>query len=411
MAFNMQGIGNALQTFGSHLAGRGPEYEERRQEQAQEQRKRRKLALLNAGDYLRQGDLNGAVNYVNQYAEQRLNQGLDAKDEMEFVNRIRGIQTPEQLQEAVRELDMVRSRAVRSGLMSAPEQAAPHTNIKILEDGTAAGYNPLTGAYERLPGPEGAKFQQGGQNINVNTAPPAPTGAFFTSAVENANETLSSFRDAATGAQSRLPAIRTLKSIDIESGFGANARLGLARATNAIFGDGAGDVFMGDVPAAEAFQALSQKMVNEELNLAKGPQTEGDAIRARQTVASLDKAPAANRFLLNYYEGLATREIERDRFFQRYMNIDPTQPDQAGLAAFREAEQAWLEFKEKTPLVARVRSDGTVVSADPNTAIPMTYYEYEKRFMQKNSERLQGMTMKEKREAAQQAWRKVNEIE
>lgn len=407
-----------LTRVGMAFQGKLPEYniaqaemQEQQRAQQAEQQKARTLELLNAGDYLMQGDIRGAYGYISQQAQARQSQGLDASKEMEFARRLQSIQTPEQLQEAARELQMMRQRAVRSGLISQPEM--PETgyySIVTGSDGKRYGIpkGSQSQEYVAIHSPEGVSFNTGGQNININTAP-QPSGAFFGSAVESATESLNQMRQSASAAQSRLPALRTLRSLDIESGFGTNARTGLARATNFIFGEGAGDVFQSDVPAIEAFRALSQKMVNEELNQAKGPQTEGDAIRAQQTVASIDKAPAANKFLLNYYEGLAMREMERNQFFERYMGTSPDQTDQAGLEAFREAERAWLDYKEKTPLVAVTRPDGTVLS-DANTKVPMVYYDFERLFMRNNEDALKGLSMREKRAEAQNAWREANGI-
>lgn len=397
---------------GARMSGSESDYVKARETENLMQKKREAMDVLEVRDILKTGDVNGAKSLLQNRMQQYIQKGARPERLGKLSQKLNTV-TPGDIPQVMQDFQDFEQRAVQAGLIdAAPQAEAGFSNPVTGSDGIRYGIpkgSPNQG-YVPIPSPEGVKFDAGGQEINVNTGS-QPRGSFFGTAVDNATESLTTFRDSATAAQSRLPAIRTLKNIDIESGFGTNARLGLARATNAVFGDGAGDVFMGDVPAAEAFNALSQKMVNEELNLAKGPQTEGDAQRARSTVASLDKAPAANKFLLNYYEGLSMREMERNRFFEDRMSIQPGQTDEAGLQAFREAERTWAEYKNRTPLVAQTRSDGTVVSSDPNTAIPMTYYEFEKRFMRKNADRLKDMTMKEKREAAQQSWRRVNEIE
>jgi hypothetical protein len=325
-----------------------------------------------------------------------------------MYREVLSVRTADDLKPLLRDGQRLQIEAQRRGWIEPQEaERVEYSDIKRGSDGLLYGKNSITQRYERIPSPEGVTFDSTSQQINVNTQPQQPTGAFFTTQVEGANQTLNQFREAANAARSRLPAIRSLKSMDIETGFGTRARTAMARMTNFLFGEGAGDVFSDEVPTAETFQALSQKMVNEELNLAKGPQTEGDAIRARQTVASLDKAPEANKFLLSYYEGLALREAERNQFFESRMNTGPNQTDEEGLVNFRQAEQEWLEYKNRTPLVATRQNDGKVLTY-AGTRIPMVYYDFEKLFMQRNADNLQGMSMKEKRQAAQQAWRDAN---
>lgn len=412
-----QNFYKGLEGMGAWFAGKGPSYEiaktdrlKAEQEREKEDRRRRKLGLLNAGDYLANGDLRGAVDYINQTAEQRLSQGLDAKEELEFAKRLQSIQTPQQLNEAVSELQMMQRRAVREGLVQPTAAETGYTSVITGSDGRRYGIpkaNPDQG-YVPINSPEGVTFDSGGQTINVNTGT-GNDNPFFSSATENATSTLNAFRESAQGANSRLRAIRALKGMDISTGFGTQARTNLARLTNFFFGEGAGDVFSDEVPAAQAFNALSQKMVNEELNLAKGPQTEGDAQRARSTVASLDKEQDANKFLLSYYEGLAMREQERDAFFRSRVNIGPNATQQQNLAEFQKAEDEWMQFKNETPLVATRQPSGKILTY-AGTRIPMVYYDFEKMFLQKNGDQLGG-TMQEKRQAARQAWREANGIQ
>lgn len=72
---------------------------------------------------------------------------------------------------------------------------------------------------------------------------------------------------------------------------------------------------------AEVFQAKAMERVNVELNAAKGPQTDQDAIRAQQTFASLKNTPQANKFILDMAEAKAMRDQMKARFYQEAMPI------------------------------------------------------------------------------------------
>ena len=86
-----------------------------------------------------------------------------------------------------------------------------------------------------------------------------------------------------------------LENIDISTGFGTEARGFFASVVNAIFGEGMGDALLNvDLPALQGFRGVSARLVNSELNKAKGPQTEGDAQRAANTLANLSNEVEAN---------------------------------------------------------------------------------------------------------------------
>ena len=414
-----QGFGEGLKGLGAWWAGKGPSYEvartdrlEQQQEQEQLRKREKVISALTVFDVLKTQGQQSALQFLERRIDEASAQGADATDLNRLYTELRGANNPEALASIVKDGARLEREAQMRGWMDAPKVETGYFSPVTGSDGRRYGIdksNPNAG-YVLIPSPEGVTFDSGGQDITVNAGGPPPRGTFFTSQVEGATETLGQIRSESRAAQTRLPAITALKGMDIETGFGTPARTALARATNFFFGEGSGDIFNSDISATEAFQALSQKMVNEELNLAKGPQTEGDAIRARQTVASLEKAPEANKFLLSYYEGLARRQIERNQFFERYMNTGPDQTDEQGLGAFREAEQEWLKFKESTPLVSVAQGDGRILTY-AGTKIPMVYYDFEKMFLQKNGDQLSGMSMREKREAAQQAWRQANGIQ
>ena len=57
------------------------------------------------------------------------------------------------------------------------------------------------------------------------------------------------------------------------------------------------------------------------LNQAKGPQTEGDATRAKATFASLSNTPQANEFILDFAKAVAMRDKKKAAFYNEAMPI------------------------------------------------------------------------------------------
>lgn len=68
--------------------------------------------------------------------------------------------------------------------------------------------------------------------------------------------------------------------------------------------------------SAEIFRQAGATRLWEVLNAAKGPQTEGDASRAKQTFAQLGNTRQANEFILDLLEAIATRDRQRAQFYQ-----------------------------------------------------------------------------------------------
>ena len=105
------------------------------------------------------------------------------------------------------------------------------------------------------------------------------------------------------------------------------------------------------------YNAISQKMLNEMLNLAKGPQTEGDAIRAGKTVPQITNKAAVNKFIIDTMYGLQDLAVRKADFVDSVLD----QQEAAGerLNVYK-AEKAWRKFATENPLMsAQQNEDGT----------------------------------------------------
>ena len=118
---------------------------------------------------------------------------------------------------------------------------------------------------------------------------------------------------------------------------------------------------IGDAPTAEKLESIANRGIFNLLILASGVQTEGDAQRARATMATLGDTPEAFRFKANLMKATAMRQIEMGQFFDDQMreHVDPDDLD-----------NAWREYREGVPNI----SDRLM---DPeNPTAPMFYFQF-----------------------------------
>lgn len=121
-------------------------------------------------------------------------------------------------------------------------------------------------------------------------------------------------QDAATSANKMISQVQTLRNIPIDTGWGKEA---LANGANILTGLGIAPenakIFAAN---AQKFQQVAMERLWVTLNAAKGPQTEGDADRARQTFVSLKNTPEANQFIADLVEATANRDLTKSSFYQ-----------------------------------------------------------------------------------------------
>lgn len=177
-----------------------------------------------------------------------------------------------------------------------------------------------------------------------------------------------SIKDQADNAITQDEQLAQLENIDISTGFGTEARGAVASVINA-FVPGAGDELLNtNVDALQAFRGVSSRLVNSELNKAKGPQTDGDAKRAKNTLANLNNQNLANKFLIQSLRATNARWAEQAEFYENVLERD---------GSLKKADREWLEFKRKTPML----SDSV---KDAETGLPMFYRDFKMKALEKN---------------------------
>ena len=109
--------------------------------------------------------------------------------------------------------------------------------------------------------------------------------------------------------------------------------------------------YVGRMTDAQQFTALMNNLVLKKLQAQKGPQTERDAKRIEQTVASLGNTPQARMFLIKTSKAFAQRDIDKAKFYDSYWRQNGT---------YDGAEEAWREGWGGAPITMQ-RANGQVV--------------------------------------------------
>jgi hypothetical protein len=112
---------------------------------------------------------------------------------------------------------------------------------------------------------------------------------------------------------SRLDALESLP-INEQTGWGTEAK---AKAAEVLVGLGYNNEEAKAMASnSQTFRGIQARQVNDELNAAKGPQTEGDAQRAKTTYASLGNTPEANKFINDLQRSIIKRKNAEAKYYR-----------------------------------------------------------------------------------------------
>lgn len=163
--------------------------------------------------------------------------------------------------------------------------------------------------------------------------------------------------------------IRVAKNIDVRTNPGEGYRVAAQRIGSAL------GIPVDDrqIANADAFTAVMGRIVNDRISQEKGPQTEGDVKRFRETMASIENPPEARDFLLNYSEALALREIEQAEFFRAGVR-----EVQSGNKDYDELRDDWAAYLNDVPLFRVMTNKQT------GKSLPMSFYQFESEMKARN---------------------------
>jgi hypothetical protein len=361
MAVNVQGIGNALGAMGAGISGNMPQYmaaqaqeEKLRMEQGELRKQatfqdnRQMLTMASAGDFER------PLQILGERVSSLTQSGGDPSHSLYMIDLIRSGQHGK----ALSEFNSVDQSAIGGGYLA----AMPDRYIKTEFDENGVPYGQLpNGQFERIA--TDARFPSGSGGVNVEITNPGSAAtdemskALGKAQADEYGEILVRGNNAAESLQ-QLNAMQSLGDSTDTGVFQAN-KFAIAQYVDGLLGDGYSER-MGlnvDVTGFQVFNSLTQQIVNAELRENKGIQTEGDAGRARQTAASLEKTPGANAFITANRRAIANRHITKSNFISQRM--DPTSPSMA--ADYRRINQEWTQYQLDTPMIHVTKdADGNV---------------------------------------------------
>ncbi|SEF19468.1 hypothetical protein ABL840_05070 [Variovorax sp. NFACC27] len=120
--------------------------------------------------------------------------------------------------------------------------------------------------------------------------------------------------DAGNAASDALTNIQALRTIDLKTGWGTDAK---ATAANVLTGMGIApknaEMFATN---AQKFQSVAMDRLMKKQVEQKGTATEGDAKRINQTYVSLQNTPAANDFILDLAQAQANQDQRRAQYYE-----------------------------------------------------------------------------------------------
>lgn len=194
----------------------------------------------------------------------------------------------------------------------------------------------------------------------LNQQESAEKKAFGTNLVKQYDEV----RTTADNAQGELASLQQLRGINVQSGKLEEVKAGIAAYAQALGIDPA-KVGLPDPTNPQAFIGTAQQLVLRVMQAQKGPQTENDAKRIEQTVASLGNTPAAKDFLIDSAMAVRQRDIERADFYESWREQKGTLDG---------ARKAWNMYIEKVPLLGN----------NPTTGRPVFFGQFKEAVKQAN---------------------------
>lgn len=291
-------------------------------------------------------DVQAQNNFLKRRVQEIQSRGGNPQDTLELLNM-----NPEQRKQIVQGVIQIGERA---GILQpkAPLKQETTTLIKNLEaQGLIKGTPEFREAIQRQLGkPTGTTVQ-----VDLGKSEQIERGEIGKVQARRYEKVV----EAGENARNTLAALDQLDNIDVNKGIFEPAKVELARVLSGLGFDEKAKQ-LANVATAQSFNAVSERLVNEVLNTAKGPQTDQDAERARKTIAQLSDDPRAAAFKNDAMRALALRKIEQQEFIEDRVDRGQT---------FSQAVREWNKFKKETP------SLGAIIQG-VNNDLPIFVFQY-----------------------------------
>lgn len=346
-------IANALSGFGAGIQGRGPEFikglADDKQRLSDDRKRAAAIDMYKAYNLLNSGNIDGAMKFGEERYNAIVQLGGDPSDTVEFMQKLsedpsgktakRDLENGLKLASAQKFINLpdLFSKQKPTSMMQnvaqiAPEGSPEYKQLMLEQLGK-------TGTTVYVGGKEQGKASEEMGKLHVKRIADA------IAAGEAAEETLAS--------------VRQLRGIDVSQGGSVPLRAALADAFASV-GIDTQELFDVDLANVQAFNSVNKRLVNQVLNQAKGPQTEGDAQRAVRTLVNLGNKPEANAFILDTLAANGLRKVEQKNFLEGAIDN--------GLTA-KQANADWNKFKNSTPMLS-------TVSKVAKNGIPVYFFQF-----------------------------------
>lgn len=202
-----------------------------------------------------------------------------------------------------------RDRAAKiedAGAIAAAQDAARRTTAQ--KNAVAAGLQPGTPEYNAYIRDSSKKPST---TVNVQAPGQNYVKPFDQELAKADVEMFKGAREQANNANSMLQSVNALEDVLSQTSTGKPQEMYGKLAQ--YFGAPEGATY-------QAQQALVNKQVNEILNAAKGPQTEGDAQRAREQIPNMGTDPRARQVVMDFIRKGAQAKIDEFNSMQGYVN-------------------------------------------------------------------------------------------
>lgn len=335
-------------------------------------------------DYLQKKDVAGLEQYYTQRREEILRRGGNPRDTESALELLKNGNLGELQSRAKHLIDVT----TNLGYIKPPARfdpnalnqlrdVLPEENVPTFDAFAAVGPNHAVDYSESILRPTKPL-------VNINNS---PAGAGLTQEQKALADTrVKRFESIQTDAQAAISQneqLTQLSQIQVGAGFGEGAKVQLARVFNSFGANG--DALLGvDAANAQAFNAVSGKLLAEALAAQKGPQTDRDANRMMDTLPKLTNEQEANKFIIGSMQAINDRKVEQAEFYERIL-------EETG--SLSDADKRWREFKERTPMV----SDSLI---DPGSGLPMFFRTFAQEVKRRNPSA--------SRQQIIQAWREKN---
>lgn len=330
-------IANALSGFGAGIQGRGPEFikglADDKQRLSDDRKRAAAIDMYKAYNLLDSGNIDGAMNFGEERHNAIVKLGGDPSDTVQFM---RQLSEDPSGQTAKRDLEIALKMASAQKFINLPDLFSKQKptsmmqNVAQIAPEGSPEYKRII--QELLSRPTGTTVNVGGEQTEAQQLAKSRVSGY------------EGIQEDASNARTTLESLNQLRAINVEQGISSDFRFNLVNSL-ASLGVDASELFKVDLTNAQSFNAITSSLVNDVINAAKGPQTEGDAIRAKSTIARLGNTPEANEFINNTMRSVALRKIEQSDFMEQIL-------DSGG--NLRKAKRDWNAYKSKTPMLSNV---------------------------------------------------------